>query len=327
MKYFVFCLLAALLSTRDGYAQSDTTNLPEAFRFATTTGDQLPPELLHTKSVVFVDVIDAAGRRRGDWKALAREVHGTFKDLGIDAVAYYYWPDANAGPDATRQLAKQLNQRYIENIIYLSHDQSAKEYTLLIARFDTENPYVNREKKAFLMVAGTPATLARQLDNTVRRSGLEKQNFLVIDVPEFFVGSGNVIRGNRAEGFAQDLKLDKLAIPRFGDARDSAVVRIFEPYPYEHALVDANRSEDELRQDGFQYILQRLRTREGNIKQMLGYSTESGATNQEPVYKYYVKHIYTGDVYLGNAWDADASWESALINHLRNMRDDMTMGR
>ena len=325
MNYLFFCLAFSLV-INFGHAQSDSTRLPEAFRFA-TVGDQLPPELLHTKSVVFVDVIDAAGRRQGDWRALAQEVHGTFKDLGIDAVAYYYWPDANAGPDATRQLAKQLNQRYIQNVIYLAHNQSAKEYVLLIARFNTENPYVNREKRAFQLVAGTPTTLARQLDNVVRRSGLEKQNFLVIDVPEFFVGSGNVIQGNRAEGFAQDLKLDKLAIPRFGNEQDSALMRIMKPYPYEYALVNANRSEDELRQEGYQFILRRLHTREDNLKKMLGYPTESGGTNQKSVYKYYVKHIYTGDVYLGNAWDADASWQAALINHLRNMRDDMTMGR
>ena len=325
MNHF-FCFLALLLSINLSRAQTDSTNLPEAFRFA-TVGDQLPKELLHTKSVVFVDVIDAAGRRQGNWKELAQEVHGTFKDLGIDAVAYYYWPDADAGPDAARQLAKQLNQRYIENIIYLAHDQSAKEYVLLMAPFDTENPFVDRQGSAFQLVAGTPATLARQLDNVVRRSGLEKQNFLVIDVPEFFVGSGNVIRGNRAEGFAQDLKLDKLAIPRLGGEQDSALMRIMKPYPYEYALVNANRSEDELRQEGYQFILRRLHTREDNIKKMLGYPTEPGETKSRPVYKYYVKHIYTGDVYLGNAWDADASWDAALINHLRNMRDDMTMGQ
>ena len=325
MNHF-FCFLALLLSINLSRAQTDSTNLPEAFRFA-TVGDQLPKELLHTKSVVFVDVIDAAGRRQGNWKELAQEVHGTFKDLGIDAVAYYYWPDADAGPDAARQLAKQLNQRYIENIIYLAHDQSAKEYVLLMAPFDTENPFVDRQGSAFQLVAGTPATLARQLDNVVRRSGLEKQNFLVIDVPEFFVGSGNVIRGNRAEGFAQDLKLDKLAIPRLGGEQDSALMRIMKPYPYEYALVDANRSEDELRQEGYQFILRRLHTREDNLKEMLGYPMGSGKKDQEPVYKYYVKHIYTGDVYLGNAWDADASWDAALINHLRNMRDDMTMGQ
>ncbi len=240
------------------------------------------------------------------------------------------WP-TTTGPTPMRDLMlpgswpSNSTSATFENIIYLAHDQSAKEYVLLIARFDTENPYVNREKRAFQMVAGTPATLARQLDNVVRRSGLEKQNFLVIDVPEFFVGSGNIIRGNRAEGFAQDLKLDKLAIPRFGDAQDSALARIMKPYPYEYALVDANRSEDELRQEGYQYIFRRLYTREENIREMLGYP--AGETGQEPVYKYYVKHIYTGDVYLGNAWDADASWQTALINHLRNMRDDMTMGR
>ena len=319
---------------RSGTSQ-DT--LPTAFQFA-TTGSQLPSDLLHTKSVVFVDII-GAGRTPGpDWHEIAREIHPTFGDIGIDAVAYYSWQDANAGPDATRKLAKELNQRYIENIVYLAYNQESKEYTLLIAPFDTENPFVDRQKGAFQLVAGTPATLTRQLDNLVRRSGMEKENFLVIDVPEFFVGAGNVIRGKRAEGFAQDLKLDKLAIPRFGTEQDSTLARIMKPYPYEYAFVDPQRNEDDLRQEGFQFILLHLHTQEDNIREMLGYTdepTDKKASSSSPkappssrsVYKFYVKHIYTGDVYVGDTWDASPSWRSALTNYLRYMREDMNIGQ
>ena len=335
-----------------GWAQSDSTTsltdevvgtttssnlsyLPNALQFA-NTGGKLPEDLLHTKSAVFVDMIDAPGT---SWKELAHEVHPAFDELGIDAVAYYSWRDANAGPDATRKLAKELNQRYIENIIYLGYHQPSKEYVLLIAPFDTEDPFVNRQQGAFQLVAGTPQTLQRQLSNVVRRSGIEKQNFLVIDVPEFFIGAGNVVRGNRAEGFAQDLKLDKLAVPRFGNEQDSALQRIMQPYPYEYALVDPERAEDDLRQDGYQYILLNLHTQEANIKNMLGYRDDSSQestssankttdTSAGPsVYKFYVKHIYTGDVYVGDTWDASPSWQTALTKYLRNMRDDMSIGQ
>ena len=319
--------------------ETPNAGIPTAFQFA-TTGSQLPPDLLHTKSVVFVDIINQTGSQT-DWKEIAREVHGAFGEMGIDAVAYYYWQDANAGPDAARKLAKELNQRYIQNIIYLAYDQSSQEYTLLMAPFDTENPFVDRQQGAFQLVAATPTTLIRQLDNLVRRSGTKKQNFLVIDVPEFFVGAGNIIRGNRAEGFAQDLKLDKLAVPRFGTQQDSALARIMKTYPYEYALVDPARAEDDLRQEGYQFILLSLRTREANIKEMLGYRstpfeedkasqktrTPAGTSSNGPVYKYYVKHIYTGDVYVGDTWDASPSWQTALNNYLRYMKEDMNIGK
>ena len=354
MKHLL--LFFFLVQVNPGWAQPDTTavatdsvitevssgNLPAAFQFA-TTGSQLPPDLLHTKSVVFVDIISKSGRARGDWKELAQEVHPTFGDIGIDAVAYYSWQDANAGPDAARKLAKELNQRYIENIVYLAHDQSSKEYILLMAPFDSENPFVDRQKGAFQLAAATPATLARQLGDKVRRSGIAKENFLVIDVPEFFVGAGNVIRGNRAEGFAQDLKLDKLAVPRFGTEQDSVLARIMKNYPYEYALVDPQRDEEALRQEGFQFILLNLHTQEANIRKMLGYPDPASQkdSQEEPtrrprkasappgqsVYKFYVKHIYTGDVYVGNTWDASVAWRSALVNHMKYMRDDMNIGK
>ena len=355
MKYILLALSFLILQISRSWAQADTaavaaadtvitkaasTNIPSEFQFP-ITGSQLPPDLLHTKSVVFVDIIGESGTSGGNWKKLAREIHPAFGDMGIDAVAYYYWQDANAGPDAAQKLAKELNQRYIENIIYLAYDQSSKEYLLLMAPFDTENPFVDRQKGAFQLVAATPTTLIRQLDNRVRRSGIEKENFLVIDVPEFFVGAGNIIRGNRAEGFAQDLKLDKLAVPRFGTEQDSALAQIMEPYPYEYALVDPERDEEELRQEGFQFILLNLHTQEATIREMLGYPDTNQASGKKPaqsprkapappgrsVYKFYVKHIYTGDVYVGDTWDASVSWRSALTNYLRYMKEDMNIGK
>ena len=351
MKYlFLFSLF--FIQTISSWAQTDTTAtpsatpynaekikdvLPTAFQFA-TTGSQLPSDLLHTKSVVFVDMVGESRSPGPNWKEIAQEIHPTFDEVGIDAVAYYNWQDAAAGPDATRKLAKELNQRYIDNIVYLAYNRSDKEYILLIAPFDTEQPFVNRQKGAFQLVAGTPTTLTRQLDNRIRRSGIEKQNFLVIDRPEFFVGAGNVIRGNRAEGFAQDLKLDKLAVPRFGTEQDSALAQIMETYPYEYGLVDPQREEDELRQEGYQFILMHLHTQETNIREMLGYTNKADsekpsqtastpAPSARSVYKFYVKHIYTGDVYVGNTWDASPSWRSALNNYLRYMREDMNIGQ
>ena len=42
-----------------------------------------------------------------------------------------------------------------------------------------------------------------------------------------------------------------------------------------------------------------------------------------PVYKFYIKHIYTGNVFLGKKWDAAPTWEEALNNYLDNLRNEL----
>jgi hypothetical protein len=120
---------------------------------------------------------------------------------------------------------------------------------------------------------------------------------------------------------------------------------IMQNYPYEYSLVDQSIEEDKLRQDGYQFILMRLHTTGENVKNMLGYEVDPSETDyvtlkqkgmsmtmrhipaKAPVYKYYIKHIYTGDVYLGTPWDADESWEDALANYINNMKKDLNIGK
>jgi hypothetical protein len=42
-----------------------------------------------------------------------------------------------------------------------------------------------------------------------------------------------------------------------------------------------------------------------------------------PVYKFYIKHLEYGNIFLGNKWDADQTWQVALANHLQLMRLDL----
>ena len=41
------------------------------------------------------------------------------------------------------------------------------------------------------------------------------------------------------------------------------------------------------------------------------------------VYKYYVKHINSGDIYLGEQWDGDDNWQDALSNHITAIVDKL----
>lgn len=372
---FILCCITLLPLM----AQEEDMVFPAGLRFL-DYNNNLPDNLLHTKSVVFVDVPVKSGTSLcGDWQALAKEGHQAFKSAGIDAVAYYNLGDVEAGKDASIKLAEELKSRQVENIILLSQVQlkiagkDAERFAILITDFNEESSFISHGQAAYKEVAKDTEKLFKQFDKDIRKSGMVTQNHLIADQPEFFTGAGNIIKGKRAQGFAQDLKLDKLAVPQFEEAtipdnrpggnanknlekeieknnknvkRNNLTLKeIMNDYPYEYALVDPTTDEDKIRQDGYQFILLRLNTTGENIKEMLGYEVDTSETDyvtlqqnggnikmrhipaKAPVYKYYIKHIYTGDVYLGNPWDADESWEDALANYIGNMKKDLNIGK
>lgn len=379
MKRACFTLIMGLICILPALAQEDDMVFPAGLRFL-DYNNQLPDNLLHTKSVVFVDVPRRSGTSlRGDWQGLAKEVHPTFKDAGIDAVAYYNLGDVEANADASAILAQNLKSRQIENIVILSQvklkiaNKDTERFAILITDFNEESSFISHGQTAYKQVAKDTDKLIKQFDRDIRKSGMTSQNHLIIDQPEFFTGAGNIIEGRRNENFAQDLKLDKLAVPRFvkasipddrpgGNAnknlekeieKSNKLVKrnnlnlenIMEKYPYEYGLVDPTIDEDKLRQQGYQFVLKRLNTTGEHVKEMLGYEINTAEEDyvtikqdglkltmrhipaQAPVYKFYIKHIYTGDVYLGTPWDADEQWEDALANYINNMKKDLNIGK
>lgn len=120
MKRACFTLIISLLTSLTLLAQEEDMVFPAGLRFL-DYNNQLPDNLLSTKSVVFVDVPVRPGTSlRGDWQGLAKEAHQTFKEAGVDAVAYYNLGDVEANSDASAKLAEVLQKRQIENIIILS---------------------------------------------------------------------------------------------------------------------------------------------------------------------------------------------------------------
>lgn len=379
MKRAFLTLVIGLIGISPLLAQDEDMVFPAGLRFL-DYNNNLPENLLHTKSVVFVDVPNRSGTSlRGDWQGLAREIHPTFKDAGIDAVAYYNFGDVEANSDAAEKLAQELTSRKVENIVILSRvklkvaGKDTERFAILITEYNEEPSFISHGQTAYKQVAKDSDKLIKQFDRDIRKSGMSSQNHLIIDQPEFFTGAGNIIEGRRHEEFAQDLKLDKLAVPRFIEAsipdkrpggnanknlekeieKSNKLVKrnnlnlenIMKKYPYEYGLVDPTIEEDQLRQQGYQFILKRINTTGEHVKEMLGYEVKASEDDyvtikqdglkltmrhipaNAPVYKFYIKHIYTGDVYLGTPWDADEQWEDALANYINNMRKDLNIGR
>lgn len=344
-RFFYFMkhtILAVAFSLIVGTVYSqDTSVFPAPFHDLTPV-NELPETVMYTKTMVLVDAPMVIGPDK-TWQTFAETAHRAFQETGIDAVAYYHLQDARAGRDVSKLLTGQLVGRSIKNLILLTYNpqRSNQRCGLLITTFNEKASFVGSDQSAYIMTGNDWKAMMDQFQKYMLLNQYETRNFLISDLPEFFTGAGNVVKGRRAEGFAQDLKLDKLALPRHEEyfttspiassdttqilADSSTVIaQIMRGYPFEYGFVDPVQEEDEIRQDGYPFVLMRLQSSEENLRTMLGYeeSTSEATNNGTPVYKYYIKHIYTGDVYLGNTWDAAPRWQDALRNHIQYLRED-----
>ncbi|HEY9045119.1 MAG TPA: hypothetical protein VIN08_04455 [Ohtaekwangia sp.] len=293
----------------------------------------LPEKLLSTRTAVFYDYTLTE-------KDL-NTVQEYFQRSGIDAVAYHELDMLMSGKDITRAFSDFLEKREITNIVLIEKKENI--YRIVITFFNGKDNIVDPKQNAW---SASNAILTELLKNVYRTtSGQQKKlNLLINDVPETGL-TINPILGKRNEFFAIDLKVDPLAVPKFGDeALDKRLEEIFkEHYPLKYKLTEPGLTEKELRKQGSLYVLCIVHTRGSALKELLGYpmtKSESALvsvtypdTQQQlknipsntPVYKVYFKHIDSGNVFLGTKWDSDVTWEQALINHIKGLKAELKL--
>jgi len=276
-------------------------------------------------------------------------------------VAYYNIYDIFSGPDATETYSTALNKRKIKNLVIIKWSAQEQDVSrkaeLIITEFNGSKTFITLGQKAWLSWASDIETPLNELYRTAAQSGLVFSNYLIIDSPEFFKGNISM-KGKRYESYWPDLKLDKLAVPYFALAditQKSEIVEsvnsmirqenvmldsIMRIYPFKYGLLYEER-EEELKKLGYQYILLYVNGPGRSVREMLQYNQDGKETHYisevkaghqagikrlsagEPVYKFYIKQLYSGNVYLGTTWDADTNWEVALRNYIYNLRKEM----
>jgi len=295
--------------------------------------DSAPTELLATKSVVFFskDVTDAE----------LEEFQRGFQQIGIDAVAYFDEDKIMAGKDPSRVYAEYFVTRDIKFIVLL--EKKEKQFVFKATAFNGKSSFFDANQSAWQV---TDVKISELLKTVYRDSWLvqKKQNFLINDLPEKTIEL-NFITGRRSDFFPIDLKVDNLAVPRTGDeAIDKEIEQFFATsYPYKYKMVDVNYDEKESRKLGFHYILCYVHTRSRAAREILGYDMSraenayasvtfpNGASQiktisaAQPVYKFYFKHIESGNVFLGTKWDADETFYQAFKNHLMNFKQELNL--
>ncbi len=296
------------------------------------TNGAIPEEVMSKRSAVVYGI--------GISSKDVNTIHESFVRTGIDAVAYFETEKVLAGGDTQRAYSKYLNKREIACLIFIQKKQTGFE--AIITLYNGKVDFINAGQAAWRTQASTLSGLMneiyRQALNAHRKKNLLINDVAETDLPIVF------IEGNRNETYAYDLKIDNMAVPLFVDsASNRELESIFKSYPLRYQLTDNSVAERDLRNKGFLYILCVVHARSAAAKQLLGYpvnESESAFVSVSytgdkmelkkipadvPVYKFYVRHIDSGNVFLSPKWDADPSWQQALQNFIKGLKAEMKL--
>lgn len=289
----------------------------------------LPKDLLAGRSVVFIQPTFTS-------KEL-ETVQMYFQQTGIDAVAYIDIHRVLSGIDVQRAFANYFNVRKIAFLIILR--KTEKEYECTITELSGNLFFTDKSKVSWRQ---SNASLAELLQTIYRFSisSLKRMNFLINDLPETTEVVNFASKHN--ERFSFEVKTFKSAIPRFSNDEDQAKLEAYlkENLPAKYDFVDPTISDAELLQKGYHMVMRFVHTRGELARQILGYEAAPPATSiatnyfsegqlkiktipvKQIIYKFYFKNLEYGEIYLGNKWDADETWQEALKNHIDALRLD-----
>jgi hypothetical protein len=323
-------ILGLLLTTQWCFAQFTVTRDDFFARFS--DGTAMPEKLLDGRSAVIYNY-------RYTQKELTT-AQESFQNTGVDAVAYFDLDLLLAGKDMARALATYFNRREVVNLVFL--DKSEGLYTVFMLSFNGKDSFVEENQPAWKSSDPNLAELLKKIYRTAANS-LTRRNLLINSHPETDLPV-NVIAGRRSEFFAIDLKVDPIAVPKTGDEEiDRQLAEIFAHYPYKYKLTEPGLSERELRTQGFLYVLSFVHTRGSVARELLGFEPSPKETAyvsvcyaapnspvelktipaETQIFKFYCKHIESGNVFLGTKWDADVTWQQAITNHLMAFRSEL----
>ena len=295
-----------------------------------------PAELLASKSAVLFN----KSYRTED----LNRVQQAFQQIGIDADFYLDAEKVLSGIDTERAYAAYFTTREVKFLLFLTKGPDG--FTFHATEFNNTMQFVTAGQIAWKV---TDRKLDDLLGRIYRDSWLRerKQNFLINDIPEMDI-SVPIITGRRSELFPLDLKIDQMAVPKMETgALQAEVDTLFKnlyPYPTKYKVVPIPADEKDLVKQGFQYVLLYIKVNGKTAHEILGYdmtkafATAYGSVSypngtpqvktisaETPIYKCYIKHLRSGNVFLGTKWDADESLIQSIKNHIMGFRTELKL--
>jgi hypothetical protein len=294
-------------------------------------GSDLPVGLLKGRAMVLYESAYTA--------AELREAQKYFQQSGIDAINYLDIDYVLAGPDPSRTFFNYFNTRVIKFIVLLQKKDN--EYQIIFSEYSGTKEFVNKNHPSWKQSHTSFVELLR----TIYRFAIstqKKENFLINDVPE--VGFDfRFFKDEPAQRFSPDVRPFKSAIPRWGNPEDDKELEslVKEKFPVKCELVDPDLTDAELEEKGYRLVLRFVHTRGDAARAILGYDVTQTASSlattyfvdgeakvktipsKKMIYKFYFKNTEYGNIFLGNHWDADQTWQEAIRNHILGLRSEL----
>ena len=318
-------LFSSLFISKQSFSQEST--LPPNLQLTETA----PTDILASRAVVLHDYSFKDSE--------LQEIQKSFQRTGIDAVAYFETDVVFSGKDVTKTFAEYFSTRQVKYLIFIEKSSSA--FTLTAVVFNQKPEMIDPAQPAWREKNPLLNELLRQVFQDTWRNQ-KKQNYLVNEFPERDIVV-DPFKGSRQEFYAIDLKVDNLAVPKFGNEQmDQDLEQFFSSnYPLKFKMTEAGTDEQELRPQGFSYVLCYVRTRGKAAREILGYDMTKGESayasitfpagqlqlktiaSETIIYKFYFRHIGNGRVFFGTKWDADITWQDALRNHVLGFKAEV----
>ncbi len=274
-------------------------------------------------------------------QAELEQIQKSFQQIGIDAEAYFPDDLIFSGREVTIAYSAYFSTRQIQFIITLLKSHDGYEF---VASSYSQSALIYDLNKAAWQVKNSNLTEMLRTVFQDSWNNQKKQNFLVNDYPEMDIRI-NPFKGVRYELYAIDLKVDQLAVPKFGQQEMDQQLEAFlkENYPLKYVLTNPGTDDQRLRSDGSLYVLCYVHTRGSIAREVLGYDMTKAETayasitypagqlqlktlpSGAPVYKFYFRHLVNGNIYLGPKWDADENWQDALRNHITGFKSEVKL--
>jgi hypothetical protein len=298
---------------------------------STLTAGPIPDDLLATKTIALYDPSFST-------KELS-QIQTIYERTGVDAVIYYPMDLPMCNTDVQKVFSDYLTKREIKYFCFLLRKSDGYEF--VFTEFNKTKSLINDGQLCWKMTGGSIQEVAMDIYRTALNSQ-KRVNMLVSPIPEFDLKL-RFIKGTRGEYYGVDLKIDKLGIVMSGDESvDTVMVNLIkEHYPFKYQFFEAGTAETSVRDKGCLFVLSFIHARGSVAMELLGYNTAKGGSAitsvsypngdvqlktidaNQPVYKFYFKHLVNENVFLGTRWDADTSWQQALINQIKGLKKEL----
>lgn len=273
--------------------------------------DKLPKYLQSSKTAVLVSTprSEKDPRVRSDWKELSHKAHNYFRQMKIDAVAYFYLDDVFSNVRLNEIFYTQLAQREIKYLILLDQklvagdSASSYSYKITVTPFDKQSTFVEQGGNAWKIEGRDLNKILVQMNKAIVREEMTMSNYLIPEFPEFFE-SADIIDGRRIPTYAMDLKVETLVVPRFKkmiiqdsskvdeaflrevaafnkkvDEKNRKLASILETYsPLKYQLTD-EITPKAIYNNGHQFALMRIDGPGKMIRESLGYEAQTRETD------------------------------------------------